>query len=236
MIIAALAARCVAANSVIDLFNVAFDAAEAPDRESACAGRIMKHTSLLLKILLATSGFIELCDLFPSIRWRLYASDVTEEGETCSPPWRHDLKCPFAESSLNRRHILSLMQPCRTNMDLSISTALWFASRGAGVVYERHHISDSRAQVPSLSQKNGSKGACAAAADAKRCAKLRQYFTLLPSLTAVTQRATSQGTAAFFSAASRAILHVTTPLTVNQHRFRWREKSGSYRKRNCVER
>jgi hypothetical protein len=39
MIIAALAARCVAQHSVIDLFNVAFDAAEAPDRESACAGR-----------------------------------------------------------------------------------------------------------------------------------------------------------------------------------------------------
>jgi hypothetical protein len=52
MIIAALAARCVAANSVIDLFNVAFDAAEAPDRESACAGCTMKHTSLLLKISL----------------------------------------------------------------------------------------------------------------------------------------------------------------------------------------
>ena len=38
MIIAALAARCVADHTVIDLFNVAFDAAEAPDRESACAG------------------------------------------------------------------------------------------------------------------------------------------------------------------------------------------------------
>ena len=39
MIIAALAARCLSENTTIDLFNVAFDAAEAPDRESACAGR-----------------------------------------------------------------------------------------------------------------------------------------------------------------------------------------------------
>ncbi len=38
MIIAALTARCVAEHSVVDLFNVAFDAAEAPDRDSACAG------------------------------------------------------------------------------------------------------------------------------------------------------------------------------------------------------
>ncbi len=38
MIVAALAARCVPENTTIDLFNVAFDAAEAPDRESACAG------------------------------------------------------------------------------------------------------------------------------------------------------------------------------------------------------
>jgi asparagine synthetase B (glutamine-hydrolysing) len=49
MIIAALAARCVAANAVIDLFNVAFDAAEAPDRNSACAGVV---TTLLIKSLL----------------------------------------------------------------------------------------------------------------------------------------------------------------------------------------
>jgi asparagine synthetase B (glutamine-hydrolysing) len=86
MIIAALAARCVAEHTNIDLFNVAFDAAEAPDRESACAGccslslcsscfdsqrRIRSHLS---------SGFIELCILFPSIRWRLFAHDVGEHG------------------------------------------------------------------------------------------------------------------------------------------------------------
>ncbi len=101
MIIAALAARCVAEHSVIDLFNVAFDAAEAPDRESACAGRqrpfppllwhrnrgaapprvaVVDLSNIVMRASIYCSGFIELCNLFPSIRWRLFASDVAEQG------------------------------------------------------------------------------------------------------------------------------------------------------------
>ncbi len=86
MIIAALAARCVAKNSIIDLFNVAFDAAEAPDRHSACAGLSFMEILLInfLSIYILTmfiSGFIELCTLFPSIRWRLFVHDVDELGK-----------------------------------------------------------------------------------------------------------------------------------------------------------
>jgi hypothetical protein len=33
------------------------------------------------KLSLAASGFIELCVLFPSIRWRLFTNDVAEEGK-----------------------------------------------------------------------------------------------------------------------------------------------------------
>ena len=47
--------------------------------------------------------------------WRLVLVDVTQE-----------------EVEQQKEHILSLLNPCDTVMDLSISTALWFAVRGAG--------------------------------------------------------------------------------------------------------
>ena len=62
---------------------------------------------------------------------------------------------------------MSLIHPCRTNMDLSISTALWFASGGAGVVYERQHILDAAAVLQCSAQRHET-APCSAAADAKR--------------------------------------------------------------------
>lgn len=49
--------------------------------------------------------------------------------------WRLiDINVPFAETELHRPTIVSLMRPHRTEMDLSIACALYFASRGSGIL------------------------------------------------------------------------------------------------------
>ncbi|EPZ36691.1 hypothetical protein ROZALSC1DRAFT_29244, partial [Rozella allomycis CSF55] len=45
-----------------------------------------------------------------------------------------NVNVPFEDTEKHKRRVLSLMKPCSTVMDMSISLPFWFASRGHGVV------------------------------------------------------------------------------------------------------
>lgn len=96
----------------IDLLNVAFEnprihkglvAGESP--YELCPDRIT-----------ARSSHSELMEICPERHWRLVEIDV-----------------PYTETVTRREDVMRLMHPHNTEMDLSISYALYFASRGVGV-------------------------------------------------------------------------------------------------------
>ncbi|KAH9565075.1 hypothetical protein CY35_04G058600 [Sphagnum magellanicum] len=97
MILAALADEYIDPNYGIDLLNVSFEGASAPDRISAI------------------SGLIELQQLSPSRKWRLVEVDAD-----------------LTAMERHRSHLLSLICPSSTYMDLNIGTALWLAAKGEG--------------------------------------------------------------------------------------------------------
>ena len=95
----------------IDLLNVAFEnprihKANVDDPYSICPDRIT-----------ALSAHSTLQRLCPDREFRLVSINV-----------------PFSETCAHRQTILSLMHPHNTEMDLSIASALYFASRGSGVI------------------------------------------------------------------------------------------------------
>ncbi|KAF2396563.1 asparagine synthase family protein [Trichodelitschia bisporula] len=68
---------------------------------------------------------------------RITARSSYEELQRACPGRRFRLICvnvPYAETLSHRQQVIDLMHPHNTEMDLSISLALYFASRGAGVV------------------------------------------------------------------------------------------------------
>jgi len=67
----------------------------------------------------AQAALVELRSLYPARTWRLICVNV-EEHE------RNELEC----------HILRLIHPRNTVMDLNIGSAFWFAARGKGFVYD----------------------------------------------------------------------------------------------------
>ena len=110
-VLAAFAAVHLPPSDVIDLINVAFvgekkcehlvDASSIPDRATGI------------------NGFLELCEAFPSRRFRLIQVDVElEELQRC------------------QHHITHLLHPSDTVMDLNIGSILWFGARGRGRVRE----------------------------------------------------------------------------------------------------
>ena len=60
----------------------------------------------------------------------------TELLKTCpNRPWHFiSINVPYTETQLHRSRIISLIYPHATEMDLSISLALYFAARGSGTV------------------------------------------------------------------------------------------------------
>lgn len=67
-------------------------------------------------------------------------SSHTELVETCpGRMWQFvEVNVPYTETQANRSAVMTLMHPHNTEMDLSISFALYFASRGAGTVRKRN--------------------------------------------------------------------------------------------------
>ena len=96
-IIAALLDRHLPIHCPIDLPNVSFDGAVAPDRVNAI------------------SALQELQRLSPQRVWRLIEIDVSPE-----------------EVDAVRDHVLQLLTPSNTYMDLNIGTALWYTAKAAG--------------------------------------------------------------------------------------------------------
>lgn len=100
-------------NEGIDLLNVAF---ENPRRH----GKLEPGTSpyeLCPDRITGRSSHAELMRVCPDRRWRFVEVNV-----------------PYPQTIAHRATVMALMHPHNTEMDLSISYALYFASRGVGVV------------------------------------------------------------------------------------------------------
>ena len=110
-LLACLAHKILPSSSPIDLLNVAFEnpramKAKAKDESpyETCPDRITGRNS-----------FAELVSMCPGRRWRFVAIDI-----------------PYTELLAHRSTVIRLMKPHNTEMDLSITMALYFAARGDG--------------------------------------------------------------------------------------------------------
>jgi len=104
----------------IDLLNVAFEnprihkpvnnGTDNPAVYELCPDRVTGRAS-----------FAELQRVCPQRDWRFVAIDI-----------------PYTETLEHRNRVIALMHPHNTEMDLSISYALYFAARGAGILHTAH--------------------------------------------------------------------------------------------------
>ncbi|KIW31944.1 uncharacterized protein PV07_03530 [Cladophialophora immunda] len=122
-LLARLAHDLLPKSEAIDLLNVAFEnprslAARNDTTDSAyefCPDRITGRSS-----------FTELCEVCPDRTWRFVAVDV-----------------PYKESQACKASIQQLMHPHKTEMDLSITMALFFAAEGRGGLSENANVQQS---------------------------------------------------------------------------------------------
>jgi asparagine synthetase B (glutamine-hydrolysing) len=129
-ILARLAHDILPVDEPVDLLNVAF---ENPRVVAAAAkDRTKKTTSIYESCpdrVTGRAGHAELQRTCPNRTWRFVAVDV-----------------PYSETLAHRDEVKQLMRPHNTEMDLSIACALYFASRGRGVVSEKSGVSDDAVQ------------------------------------------------------------------------------------------
>ncbi|KAI8906287.1 asparagine synthase-domain-containing protein [Gorgonomyces haynaldii] len=127
--LAALAHFCLPPHEPIDLLNVAF---ENP--------RIMKHRE---KTQDTTDAFT-VPDRLTGLKGYQELSQLYERE------WRFvEINVPYEEAMEHKDHIISLLYPLYTVMDLSIAMAFWFASRGSGV-YNNQYTSQARVLISGL--------------------------------------------------------------------------------------
>ncbi|KAF2829017.1 hypothetical protein CC86DRAFT_286225 [Ophiobolus disseminans] len=98
----------------IDLLNVAF---ENPRIHGKLDAGVSPY-KLCPDRITGRSSYDELVNVCPGRRWRLVEIDV-----------------PYSKTTSHRATVMSLMHPHNTEMDLSISYALYFASQGTGQIY-----------------------------------------------------------------------------------------------------
>ncbi|XP_063900711.1 asparagine synthetase domain-containing protein 1-like isoform X1 [Zophobas morio] len=113
MMIAAHATAHIPSNEPIDLINVAF----------TLDSEIDINNSNVPDRVTGRKGVQELAALYPERTWNFIEVDVT-----------------LTELYLHKEHIKTLCTPLSSVMDLSIASALWFASRGIGKL--RRYTSD----------------------------------------------------------------------------------------------
>ncbi|KAK8163365.1 asparagine synthase related protein [Phyllosticta citribraziliensis] len=104
----------------VDLLNVAF---ENPRVHRAPAGIVPADYSpyeLCPDRITGRTSHAELCKVCPQRIWRFVEVNV-----------------PYSETLAHRDSVITLMHPHKTEMDLSIAYALYFASRGLGVVNQK---------------------------------------------------------------------------------------------------
>jgi asparagine synthetase B (glutamine-hydrolysing) len=100
-------------SETIDLLNVAFE----NPRVHANLDIGASPYELCPDRITGRSSFAELLEICPGRRWQFVEINV-----------------PYTETVAHRQTVMSLMHPHNTEMDLSISYALYFASRGDGLV------------------------------------------------------------------------------------------------------
>lgn len=105
-------------NHDIDLLNVAFENPRIARAASINASSSSTSAySLCPDRTTGLSSHAELLRVCPGRKWRLVCIDI-----------------PYSETLTHRPHIVRLMHPHNTEMDLSIACALYFAARGIGTV------------------------------------------------------------------------------------------------------
>ena len=112
----------------VDLLNVAFENPRIHKTGPSADGSTNASFELCPDRITGRASYTELREICPGREWRFIAIDV-----------------PFTESQQHRSTVISLMSPHNTEMDLSISLALYFAARGKGQIH-----------VPDQSAINGS--------------------------------------------------------------------------------
>lgn len=100
----------------IDLLNVAFQNPRIHQQIDNDGGAISPY-ELCPDRVTGRASFAELQRVCPSRKWRFVEINV-----------------PYTETLAHREKVIELMYPHNTEMDLSISYALYFASRGVGAV------------------------------------------------------------------------------------------------------
>ena len=104
----------------VDLLNVAFEnprVVNARARDRSDSNGLNSGYELCPDRITGRSSFQELCTVCPGRTWRFVAVDV-----------------PFEVFENHRSSVIQLMYPHDTEMDLSITAALYFAARGTGVM------------------------------------------------------------------------------------------------------
>ena len=102
----------------IDLLNVAFENPRVVRAANTNASSPSASAySLCPDRITGLSAHAELLQVCPGRKWRLVCIDI-----------------PYSETLAHRPHIIRLMHPHNTEMDLSIACALYFAARGIGTI------------------------------------------------------------------------------------------------------
>lgn len=112
----------------IDLLNVAFENPRVVRAANTTASSPSASAySLCPDRITGLSSHAELLRVCPGRKWRLVCIDI-----------------PYSETLIHRPHIIRLMRPHNTEMDLSIGCALYFAARGIGTIVSQ---SDDNANI-----------------------------------------------------------------------------------------
>ncbi|ORE10373.1 N-terminal nucleophile aminohydrolase [Rhizopus microsporus var. microsporus] len=133
-VLAALADRFLPASEAIDLLNVAFE----NPRTTMVKNRTNKKKNQPEEQrpvydtpdrITGRASLEELKSIAPDRCWNFVEIDV-----------------PYSEAMEHRQHIIDLMFPLDTVMDLSIAMAFWFASRGKGITHIGTILCDGKKQ------------------------------------------------------------------------------------------
>ena len=116
-VLACLAHALLPASEPVDLLNVAFQNPRVHKTSGTGQDSIVDSEpyELCPDRVTGRASYLELQRVCPGRTWRFVAINI-----------------PFEETTRHRQTIISLMHPHKTEMDLSIAMALYFAARGSG--------------------------------------------------------------------------------------------------------
>ncbi|CAO3599921.1 unnamed protein product [Absidia cylindrospora] len=143
--LAALAHQYLPHTETIDLLNVAF---ENPRSEQAK----LQHQKKLAKMNATDQNAANTKSMYDTPD-RLTGKAGVNELRIMAPDrcWNFvEINVPFEEAMNKKQHIVDLMYPLDTVMDLSIAMALWFASRGQGSIDGKEYTSNARVLISGL--------------------------------------------------------------------------------------